>query len=205
MRKVITAIMLCSLCGLFSAQAAAHGSVVPGADRCLINIGFLQAHFTVFQPETRNNTEFCENIPDVTRSVFVMEYLHKLLPQMEIDFRIIKDLDRLGRYADWEDVQAIDDLEGRTVFYDPPRIEEGGYYSASYEFEERGTYIAIVTAQHPTEDRNYNAVFYFRVGRPDLGSWPLFIALALLLQLGYWWSNGGYKRLQARRTVRRQS
>lgn len=193
--------LLCGLCSLYSVPARAHGSVTAGEDVCLINIGFLQAHFTVFQPETRENTEYCENIPDVTQSVFVMEYLHQLLPSMPIDFRIIRDLDRLGRYADWSDVQAIADLDAVTVFYDPPRIEDGGYYRASYTFEERGNYIAIVTAQHPTEDRNYNAVFYFRVGRPDFGTIPLFVILLLVLQLGYWWSNGGYTRLKARRNV----
>lgn len=199
--SLFPAVLLCLFCGLYTPQVHAHGSVVLGGDVCLINIGFLEAHFTVFQPETRENTEYCENIPDVTRSVFVMEYLHQMLPSMLIDFRIIRDIDSLGRYADWSDVQAIADLDAVTVYYDPPRIEDGGYYQSSYAFEERGDYIAIVTAQHPTEDRNYNAVFYFRVGPADLGTVPLFIALLLLLQLGYWWSNGGYKRLKARRAA----
>lgn len=196
-RVLVLALLYC-LGSLYSSSASAHGSVVLGGDNCLITIGFLQAHFTVFQPETRDNTEYCENIPDVTRSVFVMEYLHQMLPSMAIDFRIIKDLGKLGRYADWDDVQAIADLEAVTVFYDPPRVEPGGYYRASYEFEDPGTYIAIVTATHPTEDRAYNAVFYFRVGGPDLGTVPLFIALLALLQIGYWVSNGGYKRLKQR-------
>lgn len=182
------------LLAVLPARLAAHGSVAFEDDRCLINIGFMQAHFTVFQPETEGNEEFCESIPGVTRSVFVMEYLHSLLNEMEIDFRIVRDIDNLGRFASWEDIEAIADLDAVTVFYQPPRIEEGGFFRTSYDFAERGSYIGVVTATHPVEDREYNAVFYFQVGGRPLGTIPIFVALLLILQLGYWVSSGGYKR-----------
>ncbi len=182
-----------------SNTARAHGGVAFEDDLCVINIDFLQAHFTVFQPQASESEEFCEDLPAVTDSVFVMEYLHFLLNEMYIDFRIIRDVNELGRFARWEDVQAMGDLEDITVFYQQPQIEPGGYYRASHEFTEAGTYIGIVTAQHPTEDRNYNAVFYFRVGGPDLGTIPLFIALIIVLQLGYWFSTGGLTRWREQR------
>lgn len=177
----------------------AHGGVAFEDDLCVINIDFMQAHFTVFQPELREAEEFCEDIPEVGRSVFVMEYLHELLSEMYIDFRIVRDVNNVGRFAAWEDVQAIEDLEAATVYYQEPRIEEGGYYRASHEFDAAGTYIGVVTAEHPVEDRYYNAVFYFQVGGPDWGTIPLFIVLVILLQLGYWASNGGWARIQARK------
>lgn len=183
---------------LSSHYAAAHGGVAFENDLCVINIDFLQAHFTVFQPETRESDEFCEDIPDVSRSVFVMEYLHSLLPEMYIDFRIIRDVNEVGKYATLEDVLAIEDLEAATVYYEPPRIEPGGFYTASYEFDAKGTYIGVVTADHPTEDRYYTAVFYFQVGGPDLGTLPLFLLLLVLLQTGYWLSNGGWARRKQR-------
>ena len=93
---------------------------------------------------------------------------------------------------------TIEDLEGATVFYQEASIEEAGFYRASYSFEEKGTYIGVVTAEHPTEDRNYNAVFYFQVGGANLGTLPIFVALAILLQLGYWLSSGGWARMQQR-------
>jgi len=201
--RLLAALILGNLSLLWIPQVAAHGGVVYGEDQCLININFLQAHFTVFQPETRDNEEFCESIPDVTRSVFVMEYLHDLLSQMEIDFRIIEDVNGLGRYADWDDVQAIEDLDAVTVFYDPPRVESGGYYRSSYDFEKKGMYIGIVTATHPTEARDYNAVFYFQVGRADLGTVPLFVLMLIVLQLGYLWSTGGFAKLKQRFTERK--
>ena len=176
----------------------AHGGVAFEDDLCVININFMQAHFTVFQPETRADAEYCEDIPDVTRSVFVMEYLHELLPEMYIDFRIVRDVNDVGQYADWDDVLDIVDLDAATVYYEEPRIEEGGFYTASYAFEERGTYIGVVTAEHPTEDRNYNAVFYFQVGGTDWGTLPLFALLIIILQSAYWLSNGGMKKLKQR-------
>ena len=141
-----------------------HGGVAFEDDLCVINVNFMQAHFTVFQPGTRQNTEYCEDIPDVTRSVFVMEYLHDLLTEMAIDFRIVRDINNVGRFASWKDIEAIDDLEAATVFYQQPQIEEGGFYRTSYEFLEKGTYIGVVTAVHPEEERNYNAVVFFEVG-----------------------------------------
>ena len=162
-RRYFSVLLLCvSL--LSSQNAAAHGGVAFEEDLCVINIDFLQAHFTVFQPETRESDEFCEDIPDVSRSVFVMEYLHTLLPEMLIDFRIVRDVNEVGQYATLEDVLEIEDLEAATVYYEPQRIEPGGFYTASHEFDTKGTYIGVVTAEHPTEDRYYTAVFYFRLG-----------------------------------------
>lgn len=185
--------------------AIGHGGVAYEEDLCVININFMQAHFTVFQPETRDSDEFCEELPDVARSVFVMQYLHELLPEMLLDFRIIRDVNNVGTYATWEDIQAIDDLEAATVYYESPRIEPGGYFSASYEFAAKGTYIGIVTAEHPVEDRFYNAVFFFKVGGPDYGSFPVFIGFLILLQLLYWLSSGGLIRLRQRLDRNRQA
>ena len=197
LRTISQAVFL--LASLVSSQfASAHGGVAFEDDLCVINIDFLQAHFTVFQPETRESDEFCEDIPDVARSVFVMEYLHSLLPEMMIDFRIIRDVNEVGKYATLEDVLAIEDLEAATVYYEPPRIEPGGFYTASYAFDTKGTYIGVVTADHPTEDRYYTAVFYFQVGGPDFGTLPLFLLLLILLQTGYWVSNGGWARHKQR-------
>lgn len=188
-------LLLCVLPGV----ARGHGGVAFAEDQCVINIDFLQAHFTVFQPETRGNEEFCEAIPDVARSVFVMEYLHQLLSEMAVDFRIVRDVNGVGRFASWDDVRAIADLEAATVFYQAPAIEDGGFYRTSYEFTERGDYIGVVTAQHPTEDRLYNAVFFFRVGGFNPGTLPLFIGLLIVLQFGYWYSTGGFARWREKR------
>lgn len=196
--SALSRLVLAGALSLFASTALGHGGVAFEEDLCLINIDFLRAHFTVYQPETRASREYCEDIPDVSRAVFVMEYLHGFLQEMPVDFRIIRDVNEVGRYARWEDVEAIVDLEAATVFYEPSRIETGGFYTTSHTFDEKGTYIGVVTAQHPTEDRTYRAVFYFQVGGADWGTMPFFGLMLVLLQTGYWLSNGGFVKLKRR-------
>ena len=61
-----------------------------------------------------------------------------------------------------------------------------------------GGYIGIVTASHPTQEKIYNAVFFFRVGGPDLGYLPLFVGLIILVQLIYWGATGTLQRFLRR-------
>lgn len=182
--------------------ANAHGGVAFEEDLCVINIDFLKAHFTIYQPQLHGSEEFCEEIPSVGQTVFVMEYQHEFLKEMPVDFRIIRDTQDFGIYARWEDVRGIADLDAVTAFYQAPVIRPDGAFTVDYAFEEAATYIGIVTAQHPEDDRIYNAVFYFQVGGPDYGTLPLFLVLALCLQGAYWFGNGGLKRWQERRKAR---
>lgn len=186
------------LLSMLPLKATAHGGVAFEDDRCVINIGFLTAHFTIYQPRSSGSEEFCEDIPAVSDTVFVMEYLHDFLREMPLDFRIIRDDHDFGIYARWEDVQTIEDLDAVTAFYQPPQIRPAGELSVEYTFEEKGTYIGIVTAEHPDDGRVYNAVFYFQVGGPDFGTLPWFVVLLLVLQGIYWASSGGYARWRAR-------
>ncbi len=190
-------LILCfALSLIMPGYALGHGGVAYEEDLCVINIDFLQAHFTIYQPQSSGNEEFCEEIPSVSETVFVMEYQHEFLKQMPVDFRIIEDTQDFGIYARWEDVQTIPDLEAVTAFYQPPVIRTQGAFTTEYEFAEGGTYIGIVTATHPENDRVYNAVFYFQVGGPDYGTLPWFFGLAILLQCLYWLSNGGLKKIR---------
>ncbi|MDX1491088.1 MAG: hypothetical protein R3332_07365 [Pseudohongiellaceae bacterium] len=188
---------------LFTPKVYAHGGVAFEEDRCVINIDFLRAHFTIYQPTKSRSEEFCEDIPGVTDTIFVMEYLHSFLSEMPVDFRIIRDEQDFGIYARWEDVQSIDDIDSVTAFYQSPQIRPSGELTVNYSFEEKGRYIGIVTAQHPSEDTLYKAVFYFQVGGPDYGSIPLFLSLALILQVTYWFGSGGFSRWRERRDLAR--
>lgn len=181
--------------------ASAHGGVAFEEDRCVIKIGFLTAHFAIYQPQSSRSEEFCEEIPEVSDTVFVMEYLHDFLREMPLDFRIIRDEQNFGIYARWEDVQTVTDIDAVTAFYQPPQIRPEGELTVNYAFENKGRYIGIVTAAHPREDTLYHSVFYFQVGGPDYGSFPLFITIAVILQLLYWFGSGGYGRWQAKRSA----
>jgi hypothetical protein len=185
--------------------AVGHGGVVLEEDQCVLKMGFLLAHFTGYQPQARGSEEFCEDIPDVGESVFVLEYMHDYMKEMPVDFRIIADETELGTFANWDDVRALGDLTASTVFYQPPQKRADGVLTASHRFDRAGGYIGIVTASHPTEARTYNAVFFFRVGGRDLGYLPHFLGLILLVQLGYWGATGTLQRFARRHLPSRRS
>ena len=173
----------------------AHGSVTPDGDVCYIEFGFYSAHFKIYQPQQSRYREYCEDIPDVAESVFVMEYLHDSLREVPLDFRIVRDVEERGRFVSWDDLKDID-LDAITVFHQPSIRKQDGVYSVLHDFAEGGDHIGIVTTVHPTEDITYHAVFPFRVGGFKWGSIPWFIGIFILLILNYWLMNGGYKRLR---------
>ncbi len=170
-------------------DATAHGGVGMEDDVCVIKIGFLKAHFTGYQPKSYGTEEFCEDIPEVASSIFVIDYLHDFLKEMQVDFRIIRDVNNFGVFANWDDITGLEDIEQDTVFYLPPVKQPNGVLTVNYDFQQAGGYIGIVTAVHPEKEKSYHAVFYFQVGETDYGYLPLFIVLLVLAQALYWFSN----------------
>ena len=186
-------------------NAHAHGSVTLAEDECAIKIGFYSAHFAIYQPQTRQHEEYCEDIPDVTESVFVINYLHAIMREVPVDFRIIKDRENRGRFVNWEDIGQIEDIERNTVFYQSPLVRPDGVFLVNHEFEESGDYIGIVATMHPTMDKTYTAVFPFHVGESNWGYVPLFVGIALLIQLNYWVMTGGLSRWRKKRKAAKSS
>jgi len=187
------AIAACLLFAGFSQAVFAHGGVVEEADVCVIKISYLKAHFKIYQPLTAGHKEYCEDLPVATESIFVMEYLHDELGRVPVDFRIIHDVTGKGRFARWEDVAAIDDLDSVTVFYQTPVIEPD-VFTARYDFAEQGNYIGVVTATPDSGDRLHIAVFPFEVGYTGFGYWPVLIGALLLIQLQYLYMSGRLTR-----------
>ena len=158
--------------------AIAGGGVILRDDVCIITIDFYEARFTAYQPETRGNKEFCHDFPDTGETIIVLDYLHSSLKLVPVDFRIIKDATGLGQFAKWADVAKITNLEEVTMFYRAPVIEAGGSYRVEYDFLEAGDYIGIVTAGHPTNNKTYNSVFAFSVGKASYPFWFLYLLVA---------------------------
>ena len=181
--------------------ALAHGGVVFEEDLCVINIGYLQAHFKIYLPQQRQRQEFCEDIPATGESLFVMEYLHPGLDETTIDFRVIRNVTGLGRFAMWEDVARIADLEDVTVFYRAPAVVPG-VYSVVHRFDEPGEFIGIVTAVPDDASAPYTAVFPFQVGFTGFGVWPLVLIAIAVLQLHLWYASGRLQRLFGRLELR---
>lgn len=182
---------MCLVTAVLPLAAWGHGSVVEDGDVCFIQFGFYSAHFTIYQPDRSQYQEFCEDVPRVGDSLFVMEYLHASLREVPVDFRIIRDRQNRGTFVRWEDIQAMGDLEPDTVFYEPARVESDGVFMIRHAFTEPGDYIGIVNTRHPTENLTYHAVFPFHVGPPKWGVWPWILGLLAFAQFNYWWMNRG--------------
>ncbi|HSG66330.1 MAG TPA: hypothetical protein VLD39_15075 [Gammaproteobacteria bacterium] len=179
---------------LVSIRSHAHGGVVLEEDLCVIKIGYLQGHFKIYLPRARQHTEYCEDLPERGETVFVMEYLHSGLGAMLVDFRIIEDRTGLGRFARWEDVERLGDLEEATVLYRGPTIEPD-VLTVVHEFTRDGDFIGIVTAVDPATSRRYVSVFPFEVGFTGFGAhWQWFVGLLALVQLNYWLMTGRLAR-----------
>lgn len=174
--------------------AYGHGGVVEEEDLCVIKINYLKGHFKIYQPRIDGHKEYCEDLPNATESVFVMEYIHDGLGEVPVDFRIIRDVTGKGRFARWEDVEAIAELDAVTEFYQAAVIEPD-VFTVVHDFEEEGDYIGIVTAEVAGSDRVYRAVFPFEVGYTGLGYWPLIIGMLIFVQLLYLVMSGRFRRL----------
>lgn len=181
--------------------ALAHGGVVEEDDACVIRISYLKAHFKVYQPLVDGHTEFCEDLPNATESVFVMEYLHDELARVPIEFRIIRNVTGKGRFARWSDIAAIEDLDAATVFHREP-IVDPDVFTAVHQFAEEGSYIGIVSAPPGDNGRLHVAVFPFDVGFTGLGYWPYVVGIVLLIQLQYLWMSGRLAKWRNARRIR---
>jgi hypothetical protein len=200
MQAVLRLVLICLV--LLAQNAQAHGGVMEEEDLCVIKINYLSAHFKIYQPQIDGHTEYCEDLPNATETVFVMEFLHDAMREVAIDFRIIRDVTGKGRFARWEDVAEIDDIDSVTVFYQQPTVEPD-VFTVIHSFDAEGDYIGIVTAAVDDTDRIYTAVFPFEVGFTGLGYWPFIIALLLAIQIQYFIMSGRFARWRAKRNARK--
>lgn len=162
----------------------AHGGVYLEEDICFIQMGFLTAHFTIYQPDNQGNEEFCESVPEATDSIFVLDYTHDALSNFPIEFQIIKDDMDLGIFARIEDVESLANIDELTVFHE--YIEPNGSQSLVIEhnFIDEGWYIGLIRVTNPETNIVYATVFPFQVGS-DNSLLFLFILLVLILQFFY--------------------
>lgn len=152
--------------------------MVLSSDACIIQIDFYSVHFTAYQPDSSGNTQFCQNLPDTGPSIFVLDYLHDSLKEVSVDFRVIRNVTGQDSFVKLKHVEELDDLEPHTIFYQPAVIQADASLKVEYDFREKGRYIAIVSAGHPTNNKIYTAVFPFEVGRSRWPYWP-FVAVLL--------------------------
>lgn len=173
-----------------SAAAFGHGGVSMEDDVCLIKIGRYTAHFTGYLPQERASQEFCEDIPVATKAVFVLDFISDELRTMDIDFRIVRDVNNIGRMATFEDLGGPEAVEKATVFYEEPKVYGAGVISVHYHFVETGGYVGIISAHHQATGLSYRSVFPFSVGGGNYAKYFLYYALLFSFCGVFIWGSG---------------
>jgi len=192
-RRWLLAALAAIACICTPRPGEAHGSVTPDADLCIIRIGFFKAHFKVYLPTSHGHKDFCEDLPGIGNSIFVMEYEHDGLGAVPIDFRIIRNVTGKGRFTNFDHVTQLGELDDVTVFHHPAAIQQD-VFTAAHSFDAPGEFVGIVTVDRPDGDGVYTAIFPFEAGFTGPGYWPWIIAALILLQINYLWMSGRLAR-----------
>ena len=185
-----------------SDTAFAHGSVTPEDDNCIIRIGFYKAHFKIYLPQTEGHEQYCEDIPKIGETVFIMEYEHSGLGDVPVDFRIIRNTTGQGIFTVLEDIESVDNIDAITVIHQDATIQPD-VFMVIYNFEEQGEFVGIIKVLNPDNGQLYTAVFPFEVGFSGFGWWPWFVLIAISIQLIYLWMGGWFDRWRRMRLRRR--
>jgi hypothetical protein len=182
---------------LLVSQAFAHGDVGQQGSRCIMRIGPYMLNFTGYQPVTKGQETFCDDIPDTGRTIIVLDVEQMSagaadtavnlneLRDMAIDFRVLRNVG-----------QANDDMnkEQNTLVYIPPKKYPGGTLHFEHDFKDKGNFIGLVSA---TDDhgRVYVSRFPFSVGESFSQTITL-VVIAGILVAG---AAGGYFFMKSRK------
>lgn len=144
---VITAIVAVTV--MFTSQVQAHGGLALAEDMCVLTVGPYRMHFTGYQPLSQEE-EFCEDIPEVGKTVIALDYIQEELRPLKTEVRIIRDT---GSEAN------IDEI---TVFHLPPKVYPTASITIDHTFPEKGKFVGLVTVTGGPQE--YVSRFPFSVG-----------------------------------------
>lgn len=165
-------------------EALAHGGVSMEDDRCILKVGPYRAHFAGYLPEERASNEFCEDIPVTGKAIIVIDVVDTVLREMELDVRILRDVNDVGNNATFDDLGSAGDIENATLLYEPGQIYPSGSVAVRYRFAEEGRYIGLVTARKPDSDEVLRSVFPFSVGAGNTMKYIQWVLGILALGVG---------------------
>lgn len=134
---------------VFSAQVQAHGGLALAEDMCVLTVGPYRMHFTGYQPLSQEE-EFCEDIPEVGKTVIALDYIQEELRPLKTEVRIIRDT---GSEANLDEI---------TVFHLPPKVYPNASITVDHTFPEKGKFVGLVTITGGAQD--YVSRFPFSVG-----------------------------------------
>ncbi|MDP1558368.1 MAG: hypothetical protein Q8L82_05590 [Nitrosomonas sp.] len=134
---------------IFSGQIHAHGGLALADDLCILTVGPYTMHFTGYQPLTQEE-EFCEDIPEIGKTVVALDYVNDELRPLLTEVRIIRDT---GSEANLDEI---------TVYHLPPQVYPTASITLDHTFPEKGKFVGLVTVTGGAE--TYISRFPFSVG-----------------------------------------
>lgn len=141
--------VLLATCVIFTSQAQAHGGLALAEDMCILTVGPYRMHFTGYQPLSQEE-EFCEDIPEVGKTVIALDYIQEELRPLMTEVRIIRD------------TGSEENLDAITVFHLPPKVYPSASITVEHTFPEKGKFVGLVTVTGGAQD--YISRFPFSVG-----------------------------------------
>lgn len=146
-QALLTVILVTSM--MFTAQVQAHGGLALAEDMCVLTVGPYRMHFTGYQPLSQEE-EFCEDIPEIGKTVIALDYIQEELRPLKTEVRIIRDT---GSEANLDEI---------TVFHLPPKVYPSASIAVEHTFPEKGKFVGLVTVTGGAQD--YVSRFPFSVG-----------------------------------------
>jgi LPXTG-motif cell wall-anchored protein len=159
-------------------QLHAHGGLSLAEDMCKLTVGPYTMHFTGYQPESTQEQEFCEDIPNVGRTIVALDYIDDALRPMTTEVRIIRD------------TGSEENLDEITIFHMPPKVYLNASVTFEHHFSAEGDFVGLVTVRD--NGNEYVSRFPFAVGTGGKTNWPLILgALALAAAAGFFYMKNG--------------
>ncbi len=150
---------------IFSGQVHAHGGLALADDMCILTVGPYTIHFTGYQPLTQEE-EFCEDIPEIGKTVVALDYINDELRPFETEVRIVRSSasHRITTSTTPQDLAKVpdEDLENMTIYYSEPEVYPTASILIDHTFPEKGMFAGVVTVSH--EGQEHVSVFPFSVG-----------------------------------------
>jgi hypothetical protein len=161
---------------IFTGQVQAHGGLALADDLCILTVGPYTVHFTGYQPLTQEE-EFCEDIPEIGKTVVALDYINDELRPMETEVRIVSG----SRILVPDDVKRVsaEDLKSLTVYHLPAKVYPTASIMIEHTFPEKGKFAGIVTVSG--EGKEWVSVFPFSVGEGRRINWMTDILPYVLL------------------------
>jgi hypothetical protein len=136
----------------WSPRSNGHGGLSMDEDTCKLRVGRYVMHFVGYQPDSPSGPkEFCEDIPEIGRTIVVLDYVDPELRDLPTEVRVIRDTGTAP--------QRLDDV---TVLHLPPKLYPTGSLNFELNFAQPGKFVGLVTVG---SSEKFESRFPFSVGR----------------------------------------